>query len=96
MAGAHITIFGRKQGLLDEARNEILAARHVESQIINAVAGDMGIASNVRVYIALPIRFILLTIEIGSFDPRFPASTSRRAILRRRRHAYRMRLFGRP
>ncbi|KAI4865899.1 hypothetical protein F4820DRAFT_418481 [Hypoxylon rubiginosum] len=44
--GAHITIFGRKQGLLDEARNEILAARHVESQIINAVAGDMGIASN--------------------------------------------------
>ena len=30
MTGAHIAIFGHKQDLLDEARNEILAARQVE------------------------------------------------------------------
>ncbi|KAI6093203.1 hypothetical protein F4821DRAFT_253181 [Hypoxylon rubiginosum] len=44
--GANITIFGRKQDLFDEARTEILAARQVQSQVINAVAGDMSIASS--------------------------------------------------
>ncbi|RYP51215.1 hypothetical protein DL768_003421 [Monosporascus sp. mg162] len=44
--GANITIFGRKQNLLDEAKSEILAARLDESQNVHAVAGDMGIASN--------------------------------------------------
>ena len=47
--GAHITIFGRKQHLLDEALDHILGARLDDGQIITAVAGDMGIASNVSI-----------------------------------------------
>ncbi|KAH8648722.1 short chain dehydrogenase [Tricladium varicosporioides] len=41
--GAHITIFARKQKLLEEAREEILAARENENQIIMSVAADMAI-----------------------------------------------------
>lgn len=47
-AGAHITIFARRQGPLDEARNEILAARRDMNQEVNAVSLDLGNPSEVR------------------------------------------------
>ncbi|RYP61587.1 hypothetical protein DL770_009764 [Monosporascus sp. CRB-9-2] len=50
--GAHITIFSRKQKLLDEARSEIIAVRQDDSQKITAVAGDMGIAANAHSLLA--------------------------------------------
>ncbi|KAI2465871.1 putative short chain dehydrogenase/ reductase [Annulohypoxylon bovei var. microspora] len=45
--GAHITIFARRQGPLDEARKDILAARLSEDQEINAVSLDLADASKV-------------------------------------------------
>ncbi|KAI5868186.1 putative short chain dehydrogenase/ reductase [Durotheca rogersii] len=45
--GAHITIFSRRQGALDEARQEILAARLSEDQEVNAVSLDLSDASKV-------------------------------------------------
>lgn len=47
-AGAHITIFARRQGPLDEARNEILAARRNTKQEVFAVSLDLGNPSEVR------------------------------------------------
>ncbi|CAF9925818.1 MAG: hypothetical protein ALECFALPRED_003225 [Alectoria fallacina] len=40
--GAHVTIFARRQETLDEARNEILAARQDTKQDVNAVSLDLG------------------------------------------------------
>ncbi|KAI4860986.1 putative short chain dehydrogenase/ reductase [Hypoxylon rubiginosum] len=45
--GAHITIFARRQGPLDEAKDEILAARLNEDQDVNAVSLDLADASKV-------------------------------------------------
>ena len=47
-AGAHITIFARRQGPLDEARNKILAARRDTKQEVHAVSLDLGNPSEVR------------------------------------------------
>lgn len=47
-AGAHITIFARRQGPLDEARNQILASRRDEKQEVHAVSLDLGNPSEVR------------------------------------------------
>ncbi|KAI2620649.1 putative short chain dehydrogenase/ reductase [Hypomontagnella submonticulosa] len=46
--GAHITIFARRQGPLDEAKEEILASRLSEDQEVNAVTLDLGDASKVE------------------------------------------------
>ncbi len=46
-AGAHITIFARRQALLDEARDEVLAARRSEKQEVHAVSLDLGNPSEV-------------------------------------------------
>ncbi|KAI1379650.1 putative short chain dehydrogenase/ reductase [Hypoxylon crocopeplum] len=46
--GAHITIFARRQGPLDEAKKEILAARLSEEQEVNAVSLDLADASKVE------------------------------------------------
>ncbi|KAF2445300.1 short chain dehydrogenase [Karstenula rhodostoma CBS 690.94] len=43
--GAHVTIFARKQELLDEAKDEIIAVRATESQRFKAVASDMSHAA---------------------------------------------------
>jgi 3-dehydrosphinganine reductase len=40
--GAHVTIFARRQNLLDEAKAEILAARKDESQEVKAVSVDLS------------------------------------------------------
>ncbi|KAI0889324.1 putative short chain dehydrogenase/ reductase [Annulohypoxylon maeteangense] len=45
--GAHITIFARREGPLEEAKKDILAARLSEDQEINAVSLDLADASNV-------------------------------------------------
>ena len=45
--GAHITIFARGQAGLDEAKEEILAARQNGNQSVTTVAADMSVASNV-------------------------------------------------
>lgn len=47
-AGAHITVFARRQGPLDEARNKILAARRDTKQEVHAVSLDLGNPSEVR------------------------------------------------
>ena len=47
-AGAHVTIFARRQGPLDEARREILAARRDERQEVNAISLDLGDPTEVR------------------------------------------------
>ena len=47
-AGAHITIFARRQRSLGEAENEILAARQNANQMVNAVSLDLGDSSEVR------------------------------------------------
>ena len=47
-AGAHVTIFARRQGPLDEARREILAARRDERQEVNAISLDLGNPTEVR------------------------------------------------
>jgi 3-dehydrosphinganine reductase len=46
--GANVTIFARKQDLLDEAKSEILAARKSDIQTVTAVAADMSNPSTVR------------------------------------------------
>lgn len=46
--GAHVTIFARKQVLLDQACEEIISSRQSDSQIISAVAADMGDAQSAR------------------------------------------------
>lgn len=48
-AGAHVTIFARRQKQLDEAKVEIEAAKRCDSQVITAVAADMSNARTVRV-----------------------------------------------
>jgi len=45
--GAHVTIFARRQGPLDESKEEILHARRSTSQKVNAVSLDMSNASEV-------------------------------------------------
>lgn len=45
---AHITIFARRQGALDEAREEILAARRDIKQEVHALSLDLGNQSAVR------------------------------------------------
>ena len=52
-AGAHVTIFARRQETLDEARNEILAARQDTKQDVNAVSLDLGKPHEVRFQICL-------------------------------------------
>ncbi len=47
-AGAHMTIFARRQAPLDEARNEILAARRDINQEVNAISLDLGNPCEVR------------------------------------------------
>ncbi|KAF2654561.1 short chain dehydrogenase [Lophiostoma macrostomum CBS 122681] len=47
--GAHITIFGRRQGPLDEAKKTILASRLHATQETNAVSADMSDASEVDI-----------------------------------------------
>jgi 3-dehydrosphinganine reductase len=46
--GAHITIFARRQTALDDAKEEILAARQDDNQTVMAVTADMSIATTVR------------------------------------------------
>ncbi|KAH9845332.1 putative short chain dehydrogenase/ reductase [Teratosphaeria destructans] len=46
-SGAHISLFSRQLGPLEEAREEILAYRRNESQNVNIVAVDMGYADRV-------------------------------------------------
>lgn len=45
--GAHVTIFARRQGPLDEARKEIIATRLSEDQEVNAISLDLADASKV-------------------------------------------------
>ncbi|KAL1970191.1 hypothetical protein VTN77DRAFT_5351 [Rasamsonia byssochlamydoides] len=45
--GAHVTIFARRQGQLDEAKQEIIATTLSANQEINAVALDLADASKV-------------------------------------------------
>jgi 3-dehydrosphinganine reductase len=45
--GAHVTIFARREGPLEEARKEILAARIDDAQEINTVSLDATDASQV-------------------------------------------------
>lgn len=59
--GAHITIFARRQGPLDEARNEILAVRRDINQEVNAVSLDLGNPSEVRTDIQNPNPNIVLS-----------------------------------
>ena len=47
-AGAHVTIFARRQGPLQEARTQILAARRDENQEVHAVSLDLGNPAEVR------------------------------------------------
>ena len=47
-AGAHVTIFARRQGPLDEARRIILTARRDEKQEVNAISLDLGDPNEVR------------------------------------------------
>ncbi len=57
-AGAHITIFARRQRQRVEARNRILAARRdTVKQQVHAVSLDLGNPSEVR-YFSLPRRGI--------------------------------------
>ena len=46
--GAHITIFARRQGPLDDAKVEVLAARQDTNQEVNIVSLDLGNRSEVR------------------------------------------------
>lgn len=46
--GPHITILARRQGLLDEVRNETLAARRDINQEVNAVLLDLGNLTEVQ------------------------------------------------
>ncbi|PSN60061.1 NAD(P)-binding protein [Corynespora cassiicola Philippines] len=46
--GAHVTIFARRQGPLDGARDEILAARRNDTQQVDAVSVDMANAVEVE------------------------------------------------
>ena len=46
--GAHITIFARRQGPLDEARNKILTARRDTKQEVHAVSLDLSNPSEVQ------------------------------------------------
>ena len=46
--GAHTTIFARRQGPLDEAKAECLAARQNTDQEVNTVSLDLGNPSEVR------------------------------------------------
>ena len=51
--GAHITIFARRQGALDEAREEILAASRDTKQEVRALSLDLGNQSAVRLIFRL-------------------------------------------
>jgi hypothetical protein len=66
--GAYVTIFARKQKLLDEAKAEIIAARQDESQKITAVAADMAVASKVSSNSSFRVTN-RLTERIGSRRP---------------------------
>jgi 3-dehydrosphinganine reductase len=45
--GAHVTIFARKQDVLNKAKDEIVACRSHESQQVHAVAADMSQSATV-------------------------------------------------
>jgi 3-dehydrosphinganine reductase len=45
--GAHVTIFARRQAMLDAAREEILSVRLDPKQIVNAISIDLSDASKV-------------------------------------------------
>lgn len=47
-AGAHIKFFARQKGPLDEAKDEIVAARRDANQEVHAVSLDLGNPSEVQ------------------------------------------------